>query len=182
MADTAGEAKLWKVPVRVDDVPEAGRHVKLSADAATREAIAAHAKLRSLDRLEATFDLTRRGSEGLHVAGDVSAAVGQVCVVTLEPIDNVIGEKVDIDFLPASAAAHARTLADTVGDDGEDPPELLVDGTVDLGALAVEFLILGLDPYPRKPGAEFVAPDAETPGSGPFSALARLKRDPNRSN
>ncbi len=48
----------------MDDVPEAGRHVKLSADAATRAAIAAHAGLRSLDRLEATFAVTRRGSDG----------------------------------------------------------------------------------------------------------------------
>ncbi|HVG50979.1 MAG TPA: YceD family protein, partial [Xanthobacteraceae bacterium] len=106
------------------------------------------------------------------MAGELNGAVGQVCVVTLDPIDNVISEKMDVDFLPASAAAHARTLADAVGDDGDDPPELLVEGTVDLGALAVEFLILSLDPYPRKPGAEFVAPDAETTDSGPFAALA----------
>ena len=30
-------------------------------------------------------------------------------------------------------------------------PEPLIGGIVDLGALATEFLILGLDPYPRKP-------------------------------
>ena len=132
--------------------------------------------------MEAAFDLTRRGSEGLHVTGELNANVGQVCVVTLEPIDNTLSEKVEIDFLPASASAHARTLADTVDDNGEDPPELILDGMVDLGELAVEFLILGIDPYPRKPGAEFVAPDAETTDSGPFAALAKLKQDPKRQN
>ncbi len=40
----------------------------------------------------------------------------------------------------------------------DEPPEPLVGGTVDLGAIATEFLILGIDPYPRKPGAEFDAP------------------------
>ena len=34
----------------------------------------------------------------------------------------------------------------------------MIDGKIDLGALAAEFFALGLDPYPRKPGAEFVAP------------------------
>jgi hypothetical protein len=182
MPDTAAKINLWTVLVRVDDVAETGRHVTLSADAATRAAIAAHAGLRSLDRLEATFDLTRRGSAGLHVTGDVNASVGQECVVSLEPVDNEVSEKVDLDFLPASAAAHAKTLSDTVNDAAEELPELLADGSVDLGELAVEFLIVGLDPYPRKPGAEFVAPQPETPDQGPFAALAKLKSGSKRQN
>jgi hypothetical protein len=53
----------------------------------------------------------------------------------------------------------------------------MVQGAVDLGALATEFLLLGIDPYPRKPGVAF-APPADTPGpSGhPFEALAALKK------
>jgi uncharacterized metal-binding protein YceD (DUF177 family) len=176
------DLKLWNVPVRADDVPETGRHVKLSADAATRTAIAAHAGLRSLDRLEAAFDVTRRGRDGLRVTGEVSADVGQVCVVTLEPVDSTVSERLDVDFLPASATAHGKTLADTVDEGGEELPEVLKDGSVDLGALAVEFLMLGLDPYPRKPDVEFAAPQVENAASGPFAALAKLKPDPKRQN
>ncbi len=51
-------------------------------------------------------------------------------------------------------------------------PEPLVDGIVDLGALATEFLILGLDPYPRKPGAAFEPPREGAADGGPFAALA----------
>ena len=58
------------------------------------------------------------------------------------------------------------TLAD------EDDPDPVVDGKIDLGALAAEFFALGLDPYPRKPGAEFVAPVAQAPPDSPFTALA----------
>ena len=176
------DLKLWNVLIRADDVPETGRHVKLSADAATRAAIAAHAGLRSLDRLEAAFEVTRRGRDGLRVTGEVNADVGQACVVTLEPVYNKVSERLEIDFLPASATAHVRTLADTVEDGGEEPPELLKDGSVDLGALAVEFLMLGLDPYPRKPDVEFVAPQVEPAASGPFAALAKLKPGPERQN
>ena len=56
----------------------------------------------------------------------------------------------------------------------------LVGGVVDLGALATEFLILGLDPYPRKPGAVFEAPQEVKPDPGPFAALAGLKEKNGR--
>jgi hypothetical protein len=50
----------------------------------------------------------------------------------------------------------------------------LLDGAIDLGALAIEFLILGIDPYPRKPGAKFEPPQDLKPDPGPFAALAGL--------
>ena len=59
---------------------------------------------------------------------------------------------------------------------GEEPPEPLVDGKVDLGALATEFLILGIDPYPRKAGAQFAPPKVEDAGEHPFAALESLKK------
>ena len=48
---------------------------------------------------------------------------------------------------------------------------------VDLGAIATEFLLLGIDPYPRKPGVVFEAlADDEYDTAQPFSALAALKK------
>ena len=55
-------------------------------------------------------------------------------------------------------------------------PEPLIGGVVDLGALATEFLILGLDPYPRKAGAVFQPPAQAQPDESPFAALAKLKK------
>ena len=60
--------------------------------------------------------------------------------------------------------------------DGEDPPDPIVDGRIDLGALAVEFLALALDPYPRKPGAEFTPPPEEAPPDSPFDALPEMAK------
>jgi hypothetical protein len=59
----------------------------------------------------------------------------------------------------------------------EDELDPIVDGKLDLGALRVDFLALGLDPYPRKPGVEFVEPASEagTDRDSPFASLARLK-------
>ena len=165
----------WRVPVSVHDVPETGRHFDLVADQNTRAAMAEAIGLRALPRLAASFDVSRRGREGLHIAGQVSATVGQACVVTLEPIDNEIEEAVDVTFEPAPTEAsdegggRSKVAAD-------DAPEPLVGNAVDLGAIATEFLILGIDLYPRKSGAEFAAPAAEDDSPHPFAALAALKK------
>jgi hypothetical protein len=165
----------WHVPVALDDVPEEGQHFDLAADADTRAAVARVAGLRDLPRFEASFDVTRHGRTGLHVAGRVSATAGQTCVVSLEPLANEVTEDIDLLFEPPPAVqqeaegdARDRSL------DGETEP--LLDGKVDLGALATEFLLLGLDPYPRKPDAIFQPPADGKPDEGPFSALGVLKK------
>jgi uncharacterized metal-binding protein YceD (DUF177 family) len=164
----------WTSPVVVASVPETGRRLDLVADSATRDAIAKAAGLAALPRLEAGFDLTRQGADGLRVVGRVSANVVQNCVVTLEPIESEIDEPVDLVFLadvePATDAVDIQAL------ETDDPPEAIRDGVIDLGAVATEFLLLGLDPYPRKPGAVFDAPPAGDPASNPFAALAALKK------
>jgi hypothetical protein len=165
----------WRVPVAVEDVAEDGRHFDLVADAESRAAVARIVGLRDLPRLEATFDVTRYGGDGLRVAGRVAATVGQSCVVTLEPLVNEVGEDVDVRFVPRSATPKdgaAGTPDLSAG--GETEP--LIGGSIDLGALATEFLILGLDPYPRKAGATFQPPADLKSEESPFAALAALKK------
>jgi uncharacterized metal-binding protein YceD (DUF177 family) len=164
----------WQVPVAVADVAEEGQHFELAADAETRAAVARIAGLRDLPRLEAALDVTRHGPGGLRVAGRVSATVGQSCVVTLEPLANEVAEDVDLVFLPPSAASTEDDVGRREQSGGET--ESLIGGTIDLGALTTEFLILGLDPYPRKPGAIFQPPADAEPDDGPFAGLAALRK------
>jgi uncharacterized metal-binding protein YceD (DUF177 family) len=125
-------------------------------------------------RVEANFDVMRHGRDGLHVRGRVSATVRQTCVVTLEPVENEIDEPVDLTFMPRQDGGDAHGREEELGP--RDPPEALVNGTVDLGAIAAEFLILGIDPYPRKAGAVFASPPTGDTSDHPFAALAALKK------
>jgi hypothetical protein len=165
----------WRVPMSVGNVPEAGLRVELEADEPTCRAVAKAAGVNDIARLKARFDLARRGRDGLHVTGTVSALVGQLCVVSLEPVLNEVNETIDLAFgHDTSIPASAQSL--DIRFDAPDPPEPLINGMVDLGAIATEFLIFGIDPYPRKPGAAFVAPpDKESAGKA-FAALAALRR------
>jgi uncharacterized metal-binding protein YceD (DUF177 family) len=166
----------WSVPVALHEVPETGRSFTLVADDRAREAVAKLAGLRSLPRLEAQFEVTPRGRDGLHVAGRISATVGQDCVVTLEPIQNEIEEQVDLAFAPPAAPTIVHEEGERVEVTPVDTPEPLIGGGIDLGAIASEFLMLAIDPYPRKAGAAFELPAKEADTGGPFAALAALKK------
>lgn len=173
----SGKAVPWHAAVAVAAIPEEGLHRDIEANETERQAIAALAGLRELPHLGASFDLVHAVGGQVHVRGRVHAAVGQTCVVTLEPLTSEVDEDVDVMFSPGAEQAVGRREA---GDDDDplaaDPPEPIVGGEIDLGALAAEFLVLGLDPYPRKPDAVFepvIQP--VDPADHPFAALAALK-------
>jgi uncharacterized metal-binding protein YceD (DUF177 family) len=169
-ADTAAPA--WSVPIHVDDVPESGRRYELVADASARAALARQIGVDGITDLKTDLDVTRQGKAGLRVAGTVSAKVQQTWVATLEPLENDVEETLDVFFVSGPAEETGSVMLV----DASDPPEPMVDGRIDLGALAGEFLALGVDPYPRKPGAAFTAAADEQPGEHPFAALAALKK------
>ena len=179
------EAELpWSVPVRLIEISETGRRITVEADRETRAALADALGVDSVQQATATFDLTLRGHDGVHVVGRVTAMVCQSCVVTLEPVVNEINEDVDVDFAPEPAAV-ARPKSEDEAPSSIEGPEPLVGDSIDVGALATEYLILGVDPYPRKPGIAFDAPKtgekagekADDVAAGrPFAALAALKK------
>jgi uncharacterized metal-binding protein YceD (DUF177 family) len=167
----------WNVPVTAATIPDTGLHMEIEAPPETRAQIATLVNVREVPRLSAVFDLTRRGT-GVHVAGRVSALVGQTCVVSLEPMETLVDEVVDLLFVPPPAGAEHAGSEVVVSPGENDPPEPLIGGKINLGAVAIEFLVLGIDPYPRKPDAEFAAPKIEDAAPNPFAALEALKKRP----
>ena len=147
--------------VRVEPLPRDGIEMDIEADAAEREKLAALNGLPAIAHFSASFRI-KKWMRGVEVEGELSARVTQTCVVSLEPFEIDIEEPIDVRFLPGAPA-------DSIEEDAPDP---LVDGRIDLGAIASEFLTLSLDPYPRKPGVAFEPPSE---ADAPDSAFARLR-------
>ena len=170
----------WSVPLVVADIAAEGQQHHLVADQVARAGVAKLAGLREIARLEADIATVPHGPDGMYVTGTVSASVDQTCVVTLEPMQSEVTEAIDLLYLrtPPETGREAGSRDDEPGRVGDERIEALGDGTVDLGAIATEFLILGLDPYPRKPDAVFAPPPADLPSSSPFAPLAALKKAP----
>jgi len=165
----------WTFPVAVAELTEDGADFELAPDERIRTALARHVGVLAVPQLTAHLHVQPDGRGGAEVAGPLQATVRQTCVVTLEPFDNPINEEISIRFAPADTIApETDGLVDL---EAEDPPDALVDGTLDLAAVVAEFLALSIDPYPRKPGAVFSQPEAGESDrkSSPFAALEKLK-------
>ncbi|WP_153483317.1 DUF177 domain-containing protein [Segnochrobactrum spirostomi] len=151
----------------------------VTATEAECRALATFLGIAAVESCKATYEVRSRRDGGVIVNGTVGAAVVQSCVATLAPVPQTVVERVHITYLPPTVAAK---LAEEIDFEvtGDDPPDVLDGTTIDLGAITTEHLALGLDPYPRAPGAEFTVAgeteeaDADTPRS-PFAELARLK-------
>jgi uncharacterized metal-binding protein YceD (DUF177 family) len=170
--------------VRVESIPSDGLEQTIEASEAERAALAKRDGLPAIGRLVAKFVLRRVGRGMVRVRGEVHVEATQACVVSLEPFDVTLNEPVDVRFAapdgegarrgaPPEATAEAVAFAM----DDEDAPDPIVDGQIDLGALAAEFMLLGLDPYPRKPGVEFAPPSEQDRRDAHFARLADGSKD-----
>ena len=156
----------------------------VTASDTERQALATDAGLPKVEAFSAVFEIAREGQEGFRVTGAVRAQVRQTCVVSLENFPSLIEEPVAVVFRPEADVARmaAERAAQPQHDEEaalDDLPDPIVDGRIDLGALAAEILMLGLDPYPRKPGVVFAEPEPTNAADvvSPFAALKQLKAE-----
>lgn len=168
------------------DVAPAGTHVVITADADQLAALARAADVPSVEVLRAELVVRPWSGNGFVVSGRVTASLTQTCVVTLEPIAATVDEAIDVKLVPPEEMSKYEIEPDDNGAidldvSALDLPDPIENGVLDLGGIVVEYFMLGIDPYPKKPGAVF-DPDAAGVGDGreklsPFAALARLRKE-----
>lgn len=169
------ETSLFSRPVHVHDISGTGRHFNISTSESEREAVARQLGLPAIAELAAKLVVKPFRRDGLAVNGTIHARLTQTCVVSAEDFESTVEAPVDIRFSPDGKDPNADfDLAELNNPEAEDPPDLLSGDTIDLGAVICEFLALALDPYPRKPGVAFQAPE-EGHELSPFAALGALK-------
>ena len=165
------ESTVWSDRVRLDQIGQ-GLGRRLTPSETERAAIARALDLASLDHLEADVEVKPSGS-GWRLTGRLVADVVQTCGVTLEPLPSRIEADFSVDLAEA-LAVEPRSRDFEVDLDAPDGPDLIEDGGVDLAAYVIEHLALEIDPWPRKPGAVFAAPEGPAEPS-PFDVLRDLK-------
>ena len=174
-------------PLPVEDIGD-GVERTISARPAELQALAKRMKLPAIRMLTATLRVEPEGGGAYMVRGALTAEVEQECVRTLDIFPATVKAEVERRFVPADSPA-ARALEELpvieLDADSPDEPDIIRDDEIDLGELAAEVLALSLDPWPRKPGTDFVdmeagAPekpaeeDGMAPGN-PFAVLRGLK-------
>jgi hypothetical protein len=173
--EAADIAQLWPQPVTMAQVGRGQVKRDLVADAEVRAGIARALRLDDLLELQADLKVTA-WLDGVEIDGRWRARVVQTCGITLEPFESALDGELHVRVLPEGSSALGGESEHELDLDPEadDPPDLMTGDGVDLGAYVVEDLSLAIDPFPRKPGAEFDPPDSGGDIS-PFAVLAKLK-------
>ncbi len=152
------------------DVDEVGQkkpaYLSISPSDEEMSSIANRLGIEGISALKADMEIRRNpGNMVIHVSGRITARVAQKCVVTLDTVE----EDVDTPFegwfadktqaLSFTKAKRERELEKQKGEQPilseEEDPEPIIDGKIDIGELVVQYLSLGLNPYPRKEGASY---------------------------
>jgi Large ribosomal RNA subunit accumulation protein YceD len=166
---------------KVDEIND-GASGEVNATKAELDAITRLLDLVRLEGLTFEYRFTHGGSGRLRLTGRLGADVTQTCIVSLDPVDARIDVPVELEFWPEALLETAESSAELPGSVVSlDGPEPIISGRIDLGAVAYETLATSLDPYPKREGASFdwsqgEPNQAQEAQSGPFAALAALKR------
>ncbi|WP_395943607.1 YceD family protein [Brevundimonas sp.] len=156
--------------VRINQIG-AGLSRRLEPDVDTRKRIARALDLQGLEDFVIDMEVKPTPSTSeWTLKGRISAHAVQTCGLTLEPLPVDVDRRFSIQLVEA-APQESDEIEVTLD---EEDADVIEDGKIDLGQYAVEQLALSLDPFPRKPGAEFVQPE-EPAEISPFAALKALK-------
>ncbi len=160
----------WHVPVRREDVPETGLHLEIEADEEVRVRLAAlRASWRAAARHQRRRDAPRRGV----ARGGTRHRARHPGLRRHPRAHREYDRRAFRRAVPAArcrrcAPGPARTRSTTPASRSSTAPPIS-------GRSRREFFLLGIDPYPRKPGAVFAGPAEDRAADGPFASLSRLK-------
>ena len=160
--------------VKISEVGNHSRNLRLSADEAARHALMARFDLAALYNLEAEISL-KHEADAVIATGRFTASIAQFCIATHDPVPAKLDEAIHIQFIvePTSNGEVELELAP------EDCDTMFHDGqTIDLGEAVAQSMGLALNPYPRSPEAEKILKAAGVKSEedvAPAGALAGLK-------
>jgi uncharacterized metal-binding protein YceD (DUF177 family) len=162
------------LPVISRAVPPGGTHHVITADEQQRADLAARYGLLAVNAFAAELNAAPAARGTISVEGRVQAEIVQNCIVTLAPVTQSIDEAISAEYAPADSPPPGELDAPTGGE--KEEIEVLAGDSLDLGAVAEEYFVLAIDPYPRVAGAELPAEARESPpADSPFAALAGLR-------
>jgi hypothetical protein len=148
-----------------------------------RRAVAVFLGLITLDSFVMDYRIEPLAKGRFKLTGKLHAELSQACVITLEPVPEIVDEPIEAELWPDSQMRDEEIAPpedDSVEAQApEDPPVRIIGGRADLAGFAIEILSTSMEPYPRRKDAKF---DWKDPVSGPdgralspFADLAKLK-------
>ncbi|WP_317993322.1 YceD family protein [Bartonella gliris] len=169
--------------ISVRSLPLKGIRVHICADQRECAHLAKNHDLVEVKSCEGEFHILPWKKRGVRVKGFLRARIIQLCVITLEPLENNLYENIEVVFVPEDSNLMKPKISEDTGElfldaEGPDIPEVFYGDKIDIGAVMEEFFELSINRYPRKEGINMSMvenlEEAEQKLS-PFSVLKSLK-------
>ncbi len=164
-------------PVRLERIGRATLEQSITATVEECRAVSERLQIPGVARLSARVMLEPAKEGVIAVTGTLKATVTQVCVASGDPFPSDLTSQIHARFTTDPSLITEFDPEAVDPDDEWDDIELVEDGAIDIGELAVQYLSLALDPYPHKPDAEWRDPQPDVKPVSPFAVLAGLKKD-----
>jgi len=163
---------------RLIDLRQIGQKpVLIEANETERRRLAGRFGIPAIESLAAEVSLEASGAK-VDATGRLRAGIVQACAISGEDFAVEIDEPMALRFVPLGSIAHSD---DEIELDDAACDEIEYEGTAfDLGEAVAQTLALAIDPFAEGPNAEAARKAAglsDESSSGPFAALAALRKD-----
>ncbi|MCM1323342.1 MAG: DUF177 domain-containing protein [Acetobacter sp.] len=168
--------KEFSYPLQIDELGQGEQTYKLRADKEQLKTLAEILQVPAVNSFGANIGLKFQKKRGmLEVYGTVRANLGLISVISLEPFDKDYITEFKLTY---DTNATYEDIYKEDDDIEEDIPDIVYDGKIDLGDIAIEQIALVMEDHPRKDGETFeaIVEDSEPIKNNPFAALAKLKK------
>ena len=171
--------KNFSYPIVVDELTRTEKKYHLKATNKDLAYLTEVLQVPAVKDFEAEILLKNNPKEHiLNVLGKVRAELELESVVSLEHFTKVYEPEFSLVYDTQMTYKEQRALLED--DNAADVPDIIENGKIDLGQIAIEQVALVMEDYPRKEGEvfEFISEFDEetTKAQNPFSVLAKLKK------
>ena len=168
--------KDFSYPLKIDELGQGEQNYNLTATNEELEFLRDVLQVPVVHSFQANIKLKFSKKKALlDVWGKVSANIGLISVVSLEPFDKLYETNFKLTFDTVSSYDDIKEIdVDIMA----DVPDIVMNGEINLADIAIEQLALILDDYPRKEGEEFeeIIEDISPIKNNPFAVLESLKK------
>lgn len=168
--------KDFSYPLKIEDINQGEQTYKLRANKAQLETLREILQIPAVNYFEADIKLTFQKKKGvLDVSGEVRAGLTLISVISLDEFEKEYKSNFSLTYDTNATYEQIREIDEDIED---DIPDIVIDGKIDLGDIAIEQLALVMEDHPRKDGEEFtsVIEDDSPIRENPFAVLSKLKK------
>ena len=169
--------KNFSYPLIVEDIASSEKQYHLEATPSELSELAEILQIPSVKSFIANISTKLHKKEHmLHVWGEVTAELELQSVISLEYFTKTYHPEFKLVY---DTKATLNTSKEEELDFAEEMPDIVIDGQIDLGQIAIEQVALEMEDYPRKDGevfrwqSEF---DTDEIKNNPFQILEKLKK------